>query len=348
MSLGHDIPTKYKMLERYSGTSVMDVPMNDPSIYALLESPAPLGVTAEDIGCEIGTLGLPELGTRFVQQVLIEAHPRTFADLLQVSGLTHGTDVWLGNAQDLIRDGVCDISEVIGTRDGIMLVLIQKYGLDKANAFKIMEDVRKGKGLKPEYEEDMRAHGVPDWYIASCKKIKYMFPKAHAAAYVMSAIRLGWYKVHMPLVFYAAFFSAAPGGFDAEIVMRGRLGIKRVLEEISEKGNDITQKDASLASTLQLANEALARGIDFLPVSFEKSDAFAFLPEDGKIRLPFSSLGGVGDTAAQSIARVRNEGHVLSVEELRIRAKLSKSVIEVLQNHGALDGLSATNQITFF
>ena len=346
--LGHDIPTKYKMLERYSGTSVMDVPMNDPSIYALLESPAPLGVTAEDIGCEIGTLGLPELGTRFVQQVLIEAHPRTFADLLQVSGLTHGTDVWLGNAQDLIRDGVCDISEVIGTRDGIMLVLIQKYGLDKANAFKIMEDVRKGKGLKPEYEEDMRAHGVPDWYIASCKKIKYMFPKAHAAAYVMSAIRLGWYKVHMPLVFYAAFFSAAPGGFDAEIVMRGRLGIKRVLEEISEKGNDITQKDASLASTLQLANEALARGIDFLPVSFEKSDAFAFLPEDGKIRLPFSSLGGVGDTAAQSIARVRNEGHVLSVEELRIRAKLSKSVIEVLQNHGALDGLSATNQITFF
>lgn len=346
--LGHDIPTKYKMLERYSGTSVMDVPMNDPSIYALLESPAPLGVTAEDIGCEIGTLGLPELGTRFVQQVLIEARPRTFADLLQVSGLTHGTDVWLGNAQELIRDGVCDISEVIGTRDGIMLVLIQKYGLEKAQAFKIMEDVRKGKGLKPEYEEDMKAHGVPDWYIASCKKIKYMFPKAHAAAYVMSAIRLGWYKIHMPLVFYAAFFSAAPGGFDAEIVMRGRSGIKKVLGEISEKGNDITQKDASLASTLQLANEALARGINFLPVSFDKSDAFAFLPEDGKIRLPFSSLSGVGDTVAQSIARVRDEGNVLSVEELRIRAKLSKSVIEVLQNHGALDGLSATNQITFF
>ena len=346
--LGHDIPTKYKMLERYSGTSVMDVPMNDPLIYALFESTAPLGVSSEDIGSDIGTLGLPEFGTRFVQQVLVEAKPKNFADLLQIEGLTHGTDVWLGNAQELIRDGICDISEVIGTRDSIMLVLIQKYGLDNATAFKIMEDVRKGKGLKPEYEENMREHDVPDWYIASCKKIKYMFPKAHAAAYAMSAIRLAWYKIHMPLVFYAAFFSAAPGGFDAEIVMRGRSGIKKTLEEIAAKGKDATQKEAAMTATLQLANEALARGVAFLPVSFEKSDAFAFLPENGKIRLPFSSLNGLGESAAQSIARVRDEGDVLSVEELRIRAQISKAVIDVLQNNGALDGLSATNQITLF
>lgn len=346
--LGHDIPTKYKMLERYSGTSVMDVPMNDPLIYALFESTAPLGVSPEDIGSDIGTLGLPEFGTRFVQQVLVEAKPKNFADLLQIEGLTHGTDVWLGNAQELIRDGICDISEVIGTRDSIMLVLIQKYGLDNATAFKIMEDVRKGKGLKPEYEENMKEHDVPDWYIASCKKIKYMFPKAHAAAYAMSAIRLAWYKIHMPLVFYAAFFSAAPGGFDAEIVMRGRSGIKKTLEEIAAKGKDATQKEAAMTATLQLANEALARGVVFLPVSFEKSDAFAFLPENGKIRLPFSSLNGLGESAAQSIARVRDEGDVLSVEELRIRAQISKAVIDVLQNNGALDGLSATNQITLF
>ena len=212
-----------------------------------------------------------------------------------------------------------------------------------------MEDVRKGKGLKPEYEADMREHNVPDWYIASCKKIKYMFPKAHAAAYAMSAIRLAWYKVHMPLVFYAAFFSAAPGGFDAGIVMRGKAFVRQTIEEIANKGKgEITQKDAALSSTLALVQEALARGIVFLPVSFAHSDAFLFLPEDGKIRLPFSSLAGLGDAAAQSIARVRDEGDVLSIEELRIRAGISKAVIEVLRENGALDGLSETNQITFF
>lgn len=347
--LGHDIPTKYKMLERFSGTSVLDVHMNDKAIYELFESTEPLGASAEEIGCKIGTLGLPEFGTRFVQQVLIEARPKNFADLLQIEGLTHGTDVWLGNAQELIHDGVCDISEVIGTRDSIMLVLIQKYGLENAEAFRIMEDVRKGKGLKPEYEADMREHNVPDWYIASCKKIKYMFPKAHAAAYAMSAIRLAWYKVHMPLVFYAAFFSAAPGGFDAGIVMRGKAFVRQTIEEIANKGKgEITQKDAALSSTLALVQEALARGIVFLPVSFAHSDAFLFLPEDGKIRLPFSSLAGLGDAAAQSIARVRDEGDVLSIEELRIRAGISKAVIEVLRENGALDGLSETNQITFF
>ncbi len=344
--LGHDMPTKYKMLEKYTGTSVMDVKMNDRSVYELLESTAPLGITEEDIDCPIGTLGLPELGTRFVQQVLVEAKPRTFADLLQVSGLTHGTDVWLGNAQDLIRDGICTISQVVGTRDGIMLDLI-RYGLDNGNSFTIMESVRKGKGLKPEWEEDMRAHNVPEWYIDSCKKIKYMFPKAHAAAYVMSAIRLAWYKIYYPMEFYAAFFTVAPGGFDGELVMRGRGAVSATIKELSKK-EDATQKDAETISSMSLAREALARGVQFLGVDLYKSDATAFLPENGKIRLPFSSLGGLGEGAAQKIVEARADGEFFSIEELRERAKLTKSVIEILSRNGVLDNLSETNQYTFF
>ncbi len=345
--LGHDIPTKYKAIETYSNTSVMDVPMNDPEVYELFRSTKPLGVTPEDIDSQIGTFGLPEMSTGFVQQVLIESKPKNFADLLQISGLTHGTDVWLGNAQDLIKDGVCDISQVIGTRDGIMLDLI-RYGLDNSDAFKIMEKVRKGKGLSPEEEAKMREKNVPEWYITSCKKIKYMFPKAHAAAYVTSAIRLGWYKVHMPAAFYAGFFTAAPGGFDASIVMKGRSGIRAAISEIRAKGYDATAKETSLIPTLQLANEALARGIEFLPIDLEKSRAFAFVPEDGGIRLPFSSLPGVGESAAESIERAMREGGVLSVDDLRIKAGITKAVVETLSENGILQTLPETNQMTLF
>jgi DNA polymerase-3 subunit alpha (Gram-positive type) len=345
--LGHDIPTKYKAIETYSNTSVMDVPMNDPDVYELFRSTKPLGVTPEDIDSEIGTFGLPEMSTGFVQQVLIEAKPKNFADLLQISGLTHGTDVWLGNAQDLIKEGVCDISKVIGTRDGIMLDLI-RYGLDNSDAFKIMEKVRKGKGLTPEEEALMREKEVPEWYISSCKKIKYMFPKAHAAAYVTSAIRLGWYKVHMPAAFYAGFFTAAPGGFDANIVMRGRSGIKAHIAEIRAKGYDATAKETSLIPTLLLANECLARGIEFLPIDLMKSKAFAFVPEDNGIRLPFSSLPGVGESAAESIERAMSEGGILSVDDLRIKAGITKAVVETLSANGILSTLPETNQITMF
>ncbi len=347
--LGHDIPTKYKYLERFSNTSVMDVPMNDPDVYELFASTKPLGVTPEDIDSQIGTFGLPEFGTRFLQQVLIEAKPKNFADLLQISGLTHGTDVWLGNAQDLIKEGICDISQVIGTRDGIMLDLI-RYGLENALAFKIMESVRKGKGLQPEWETEMRAHNVPEWYITSCKKIKYMFPKAHAAAYVMSAIRLGWYKVHIPIAYYCSMFTVAPGAFDAEVVMRGRSGVVATIKDIEKRTRDkeATPKEQSSIPVLQLINECMARGIKFLPIDIEKSDSFIFMPENGGIRMPFSALPGLGDNAAAKIIEARNEEKFFSVDDLRIRAGLTKSVIEVLRKNHVLDNLSETDQLTFF
>ena len=348
--LGHDMPTKYKMLERYTNTSVLDVKMNDKSIYELFASTKPLGITPDDIGgCLLGTYGIPEMGTRFIQQVLLDAKPKTFADLLQISGLTHGTDVWLGNAQELIKAGTCTISEVVGTRDGIMLYLITK-GLDESTSFKIMEDVRKGKGLTEAYEKEMRDHGVPDWYIWSCKRIKYMFPKAHAAAYDMSAIRLGWYKIYYPMEFYAAFLTVAPGGFDGEVVSGGYRGVNSAIGalEAKIKENQATQKDNEQLTTFYLVREAMARGVQFLGVDLKKSDASAFLPEDGKIRMPFNSLPGLGDTAAQKIVEVREKQEIHSVEELRLKTGVSKTVIEILRRNHVLDNLTETNQLTLF
>ncbi len=344
--LGHDMPTKYKWLEIFTNTSVLDVAMNDRSVYELFESTKPLGISPDDIeGCTIGTYGLPELGTPFIQQVLLDAKPRNFADLLQISGLTHGTNVWLGNAQDLIKEGICDISRVIGTRDGIMLDMI-RYGLENAMAFKIMEAVRKGKGLTPEWEAAMREHGVPEWYILSCKKIKYLFPKAHAAAYVMSAIRLAWYKVHKPVEFYCTMFTVAPNGFDAQIVMGGKGNVVAVMRDIQKRGKEATPKEQASITVLQLINEAMARGVRFLPVDLQKSHAYAFLPENGAIRMPFSSLPGLGENAAQNIISARDEEPFFSVEDLQIRAKISKSVIEMLRSNGVLDNVSETDQLT--
>ena len=346
--LGHDIPTKYKMLEKYTNTSVLDVKMNDKTIYELFSSTKPLGITPEQIGgCQLATFGIPEFGTSFLQQVLLEAKPKTFADLVQISGLTHGTDVWLGNAQELIKNGTCDISEVVGTRDSIMLYLIA-HGLESKLSFDIMEFVRKGRGLKPEWEAEMLAHDVPEWYIWSCKKIKYMFPKAHAAAYVMSAIRLAWYKIYYPMEFYAAFLTVAPGGFDAEIVGRGIDGVNAYIKEIEEKGNDATQNEHKTCQTLYLVREALARGIKFLNVDLKKSDGSAFLPENGKIRMPFNSLPGLGDTAAEKILEARSKYDIYSIEDLREHTGISKTVIELLKRNHVLDGLSETNQFSMF
>ncbi|MBR7182018.1 MAG: PolC-type DNA polymerase III, partial [Clostridia bacterium] len=345
--LGHDIPTKYKWLERFSNTNVLDVPMNDKEVYELFRSTRPLGISPEDIEAQIGTFGLPEFGTRFVMKMVEEAKPSSFADLLQISGLSHGTDVWNGNAQDLIKNGICNISQVIGCRDNIMNDLI-RYGVDNLQSFYIMEAVRKGKGLKPEWEADMRANNVPEWYIDSCKKIKYMFPKAHAAAYVMSAIRLGWYKVHLPLAFYCAMFTVAPGGFDAEIVMGGKRNVVATMKDIERRGKEASPKEQASISTLQLINECMARGIRFLPIDIEKSDSKAFLPENGAIRMPFSALAGVGENAAESIINARKEEPFFSVEDLQIRAGLNKSVIETLRRAKVLDGINETDQLSFF
>ncbi len=345
--LGHDIPTKYKWLEKFSNTSVMDVPMNDREVYELFHSTKPLGIKPEDIDAPIGTFGLPEFGTRFLQQVLVDAKPNNFADLLQISGLTHGTGVWLGNADELIKNGTCDISKVIGCRDNIMNDLI-RYGLENALSFKIMESVRKGRGLTPEWEDEMRKNNVPEWYIDSCKKIKYMFPKAHAAAYVMSAIRLGWYKVHIPIAFYCSMFTVAPGGFDAAIVGKGRSNVMSTIKDIDKRGKEASPKEIASIPSLQLANECMARGIKFLPIDIEKSHAYAFLPENGKIRMPFSALGGLGENAAANIVAARDEEPFFSVEDLQIRAKLSKSVIEILRQNGALDNLNETDQLSLF
>lgn len=357
--LGHDIPTKYKFLEKYSGISVMDVAMNDRTVYELFSTTEAIGIPQMDVtdketkmlGLMIGTLGLPEMGTSFIQQVLVDAKPKNFADLMQISGLTHGTDVWLGNAQDLIKNGICDISHVVGTRDGIMLDLI-RYGVDKNLSFKIMEMVRKNKKGKPIPEDmvtAMREKNVPEWYIDSLRKIKYMFPKAHAAAYVMSAIRLGWYKVHQPVAFYCAILTVAPDGFDATVVARGRHAVVETMQDINARWNDATQKEKDLFGAMQFANECMLRNIKFLPVSLEHSHAKEFLPEGGNnIRMPFMALPGVGENAALAIMNAREESPYFSVEDLQLRAKLNKSVIEILRTNGVLDRLSETAQISMF
>ena len=355
--LGHDVPTKYKMIEKYTGTNILDTPLTDPQVYKLFTSTEPLGITPQDIdetGSEkplsSGTFGLPELGTKFVRQMLEDSQPKCFSDMLQISGLSHGTGVWLDNAQTLIKEGVCDISGVIGTRDSIMVYLLHK-GLEPDMAFKIMEIVRKGnkppKVLKEEHFKAMREHGVPEWYIESCLKIKYMFPKAHAAAYVISAIRLGYHKIYNPLEFYAAFFTAAPDGFDASLVTKGKSAVKEWMIEYG-KNNNATARDDEVYSTCQLVLEAMCRGIKFLPVALNKSDAKAFLPENGKIRLPYASLAGLGENAAVNIAEACKNYQIHSVQDLKQYAKLSNSVIELLRGEGVLKGLDETNQITMF
>ncbi len=353
--LGHVVPTTYKYLAEYSGVPVNKVSMSDPAVYSLFLSTEALGVTPEEIDSQTGTYCIPEFGTPFVRGMLLDCKPKNFADLLQISGLSHGTDVYLGNAKDLIENGTCTISEVIGTRDNIMVYLIHQ-GMEESLAFKITETVRKGlvakgKVSKEDWgkmEDAMRAVGVPEWYIESCYKIKYMFPKAHAAAYVISALRLAWYKVHYPLEFYCAYFTARPEDVEVPVIIRGKEAVRKMMNDIKAKGKEATPKENAVYDNLLIFNEMMSRGIEVLPIDIEKSHAMKFLPEDGKMRLPFGSLSGVGEKAAYSIYEAAKKGNFVSREDFALEAGVSKTIIQNLADLGAMRDLPDTNQISMF
>lgn len=345
--LGHDDPTVIRMLEDLTGVDATTIPIGEEKTMTLFRTTEALGVKPEDIDSQVGTFAVPEFGTKFVRQMLVDTKPTTFSELIRISGLSHGTDVWLNNAQDLVRDGVATLPEVICTRDDIMLYLL-RAGLPSKTSFKIMEDVRKGKGLKPEYEEIMRENNVPDWYINSCKKIKYMFPKAHAAAYVMMAFRIAWFKVYYPLAFYIAYYTVRADLFDAEMMTHGQELVQRKIKQFKDLGTDIKQTEKNVLTILEVVNEMYARGFEFLPVDIYKSDAFKFIIEDGKIRPPLNAFQGLGQAAAQSIVDSRKKGKFLSVDDLRIDAKLSKTVIEILEKNGCLEGMPESNQVSLF
>ena len=345
--LGHDDPTVIRMLEEMTGVDARKIPLDDEKVLSLFTSTDALGVTPEEINSPVGSLGLPEFGTRFVRQMLVDTEPTNFSELIRISGLSHGTDVWLNNAQDLIRGGTATLSEVISTRDDIMVYLILQ-GVEKKQAFKIMEQVRKGKGLDEVDEEAMKAAGVADWYIESCKRIKYMFPKAHAAAYVMMAFRIAYFKVYYPECFYAAFFTVRANDFDYVLMCKGVAKVKSAIRDLDEKGNQMTTKEKNLLTILEIVLEMYARGISFLPIDLYKSHATEFQVKEEGILPPLNALEGLGNTAAMNILQARAEGEFLSIEEFRERTKVSKTVIELMKEDGIFDGIPETSQLSLF
>ncbi|WP_366162995.1 PolC-type DNA polymerase III [Bacillus infantis] len=345
--LGHDDPTVIRMLQDLSGIDPKTIPTDDPEVMKIFSGTESLGVTQDQIMCKTGTLGIPEFGTRFVRQMLEDTKPTTFSELVQISGLSHGTDVWLGNAQELIHNSICTLSEVIGCRDDIMVYLIYQ-GLEPAFAFKIMESVRKGKGLSDDMEEEMRKNEVPEWYIDSCKKIKYMFPKAHAAAYVLMAVRIAYFKVHHALLYYAAYFTVRAEDFDVEAMVRGSQAIRAKIEEINAKGLDASPKEKNLLTVMELALEMNERGYKFSKVDLYRSDATDFIIDGDSLIPPFNAIPGLGTNAALNIVKARGEGEFLSKEDLQQRGRISKTILEYLDNHGCLESLPDQNQLSLF
>ncbi len=350
--LGHDDPTVIRMLQDLTGMAPTDIPLDDKETMSIFNSTTALGVTPEQIDSEVGTFGIPEYGTKFARGMLVDTHPTTFDELIRLSGLSHGTDVWLGNAQTLIEEGVVTLKEAICCRDDIMVYLMKK-GLPPDKAFKIMETVRKGKALKdPEkwegFKQIMKEYDIPDWYVKSCEKIKYMFPKAHAAAYVTNAFRIAWFKVHIPLAYYAAYFSIRAKAFDAEFMINGKAKVEAKMKEINSLGNAATPKDKEMYEDLELVHEMYERGFEFLPVDLYKSHSTKFQIEDGKLRPPLNSIAGLGTVAAESIYQARLEEPFECIEDMQVRSKIGKSITELLEKFGCLKGMTKSNQMSLF
>ena len=354
--LGHDDPTVIRMLQDLTGIAPQDIPLDDKETMSIFNSTEALGVTPEQIHSQVGTFGIPEYGTKFARGMLLDTHPTTFDELIRLSGLSHGTDVWLGNAQTLIEQGIVTLQEAICCRDDIMIYLIKK-GVPPDKAFKIMESVRKGKvakGKEPKWKDEyiplMKEHDVPDWYIKSCEKIKYMFPKAHAAAYVTNAFRIAWFKVHIPLAYYAAYYSIRAKAFDAEVMIFGKEKAKNKMKEIELKNQrkEATKAELDMYDDLEIVLEMYERNIEFLPVDLYQSDATKFKIEENKLRPPLNSIPGFGTVAAQGIARARQEGKFMSIDDLKIRAKIGNSGADLLKKFGCLKGMSQSNQMSLF
>ena len=346
--LGHDDPTMIRMLEDLTGIDAQKIPLDEPKVMSLFQNTSALGIAPEDIGgCPLGSLGIPEFGTDFVIQMLIDTKPQSFSDLIRISGLSHGTDVWLGNAQTLIEEGKATISTAICTRDDIMIYLIN-MGLESELSFTIMESVRKGKGLKPEWEEVMTEHGVPDWYIWSCKKIKYMFPKAHAAAYVMMAWRIAYCKVYYPLAYYAAFFSIRATSFNYELMCQGKEKLNYFMADYERRKDILTKKEQDTLKDMKIVQEMYARGFEFVPVDLFTAKAHAFQIIDGKLMPSLDSIEGLGDKAADAVVEAAKDGKFLSKDDFRQRTKVSKTVIDLMDDLGILGDLPESNQLSLF
>ena len=346
--LGHDDPTMIRMLEDLTGLDAKKIPLDDQEVMSLFTSTQALGITPEQIGgCPLGALGIPEFGTEFVIQMLVDTKPKTFSDLVRISGLSHGTDVWLGNAQTLIQEGKATISTAICTRDDIMTYLIN-MGLESELSFTIMESVRKGKGLKPEWEAEMTKHGVPDWYIWSCKKIQYMFPKAHAAAYVMMAYRIAYCKVFYPLAYYAAYFSIRASAFSYELMCQGPEKLAYYMDQYQKRGDSLTNKDQDTLKDMKIVREMYARGFEFTPLDLYKAEASRFQIIGGKLMPSLSSIEGLGDKAAEAVVEAARQGTFLSKDDFRERTKVSKTVIDLMGDLGLLGDLPESNQLSLF